>query len=168
MVHGNINCLSNKVTIEPYSLDGFLAVVKTGTAVAGATSTELVVVPKESSDSDIYTWQVAKKGSNKFAFKNLKTGKWISARDWFWGKKVVVNKGGSTEDLGSWEYFRYAGGDCGMKKYAGTFALETAHDTYLQMKAESCSRCNNKLKYTAYQKKLTCGDEARFSFKCID
>jgi len=165
MAHGNINCPSNKVIIKPLSTDGPLAVhpsyLNKGTLVA----------PKKGSDSDLYTWEVKKRYGN-YAFKNLKSGKWLRALDWMadWfgsgkGKWTVF---ADTKKLipcvNCWENFKYAGGDCN-GKYPGTFALQTAHLYYFQIKQRTEG---GKKVYKTYQDKWSCIPETRFTFECVE
>jgi len=174
MVHGNINCPSNKVIIKPFSTDGPLAVNPARDSLVG---------PKKGSDPDLYTWHVAKKGSNKYAFKNLKNGKWLRAYDWQRGWafntgpgawSVFADKEGYTKDLGSWEYFTYVGDACpkhaGGDKYAGTFALKTAHGYYFeitQRKQKQDSWKDVKI-WNTYQDQWRCVDRTRFTFECVE
>jgi len=178
MVNGKLgkpfNCDSNKVILQPFATKGPLAVIYADTEL-GAKEVAFVgpKLPytfsqyadmgtgakyRLTKDSPEIIWQVYERGDNEFAFKNEKLKRYIKARDWWGGWKVLAN----SENLGSWETFKTGCMGCPEAKYKGTFALGTAHGYFLKMEMDT----RGKLKVE--QSKYCCTDGTRFSFKCKD
>jgi hypothetical protein len=181
MVNGKLgkpfNCDSNKVILQPFATKGPLAVIHADHELYSG-GVVAFVAPKLpwafsqyfdkvteakytlTKDSPEIIWQVYERGDNEFAFKNEKLKRYLKARDWWGGWKVLANG----KNLGSWETFKTGCMGCPEAKYKGTFALGTAHGYFIKIKHDGAD--GNKLKVE--QSKYCCTDTTRFSFKCKD
>jgi len=180
MVNGKLgkpfNCDSNKVILQPFATKGPLAVIHADHELYSG-GVVAFVAPKLpwafsqyfdkvteakytlTKDSPEIIWQVYERGDNEFAFKNEKLKRYLKARDWWGGWKVLANG----KNVGSWETFKTGCMGCPEAKYKGTFALGTAHGYFLKIKPDG-----DRGKLKVEQSKYCCTDGTRFSFKCKD